>query len=129
MGIIITNPDLEYGRLGVKILFSHALNLRGVGFNSHTFQVGVEFSLWLYSRMVRDEHARAQCGVGRCYVPNPTWGWARTHPWPIVGLCADACHDPMWSWVGHQNRHSLILDCDFVRWTCKWGWFIETMTY
>lgn len=38
-------------------------------------------------------------------------------------------HDPMWSWVGHQKRHSLILGCDFVRWLFKWTWFIEIMTH
>jgi hypothetical protein len=45
MGIIITNPDPEYRRLSMELLFSCALNLRGVGFNSHTFLVGVGFSL------------------------------------------------------------------------------------
>jgi hypothetical protein len=36
IGIIITNPDLEYERFNVELPFSYALNLRSVGFNSRT---------------------------------------------------------------------------------------------
>jgi hypothetical protein len=89
MGIIITSPDPEYRRLSVELPFSCALNLRGVGFNSHTFLVGVGFSLLLYSRMVRDERVIAQHEVGHGYIPDPTGGWAWMSPWPIVGLGAD----------------------------------------
>jgi hypothetical protein len=39
--------------------------------------------------MVKDERIIAQHGVGRGYIPDPTGGWARTSPWPIVGLGAD----------------------------------------
>jgi hypothetical protein len=108
MGIIITNSNPEYEKLNVELPFSRALNLRGVGFNSNTFPIGVGFCLWLYLRMVRDGRAIAQHGVGavasltqqgagRERIPGPSWGWARI------------CHDPMWSWVGRVPDPS-------------WGW-------
>ena len=45
MGIIITNPDLEYKRLNVELPFSYALNLRSIGFVNTLSPGGVKFSL------------------------------------------------------------------------------------
>jgi hypothetical protein len=36
MSIIITNPNSKYERFSVKLLYSYALNLKGIGFNLHT---------------------------------------------------------------------------------------------
>ena len=69
MGIIIINPDIGYERLSVELPFNCALNLEGVGFNSHTKprRSWVKLMTIPKNSQVQARHI-------------PMWSWAWSYP-------------------------------------------------
>lgn len=126
MDIIINSSCPEYGRLSVELLFSYTLNLKGVGFNSHTKPKRNWVSLRLHSRIVSDGGTIAQCRVGRGRVT--IWirvgcvhaltqlivGGGHATPQSRIGHGRAFAQLRVWrddtTWTWTKKKHNLILD-------------------